>query len=114
MLYLAANSVLLRRRQAPRSTGALSLYLGMALTFGAACLTQGLDMPQEPPTWLVLLFIALGPGALTITLFSYSVPRLGPSSYAIIANIKLVTVVAVGVTLLGEAVTPGPRRRRRA
>jgi drug/metabolite transporter (DMT)-like permease len=104
VLYLAANAVLLRR-QAPLA-GALSLYLGMALTFGAACLIQGLDVPQEPADWLMLLFIALGPGALTITLFSYSVPRLGPSSYAIIANLELVTVVAVGVTLLAEAVTP--------
>ena len=49
---------------------------------------------------------ALGPGALVITLFSYSVPRLGPSSYAIIANLELVTVVSVGVTLLGEKMTP--------
>jgi len=104
VLYLAANSVLLRRQ--PSVAGALSLYLGMALTFGAVCLIRGLDVPEEPVDWLVLLFIALGPGALTITLFSYSVPRLGPSSYAIIANIELVTVVAVGVTLPGEAVTP--------
>jgi drug/metabolite transporter (DMT)-like permease len=104
VLYLAANSVLLRGH--PPLTGAISLYLGLLLTFGAACLVRGLDMPREPDTWAVLLFIALGPGALTITLFSYSVPRLGPSSYAIIANLELVTVVAVGVTLLGEKVTP--------
>ncbi|HZK89678.1 MAG TPA: DMT family transporter [Stellaceae bacterium] len=103
--YLAANSVLLRRHKP--LAGALSLYCGMALTFGAACLAQGLDVPAEPDIWLVVLFVALGPGALTITLFSYSVPLLGPSSYAIIANMELVTVVSVGVTLLGEPVTPG-------
>jgi drug/metabolite transporter (DMT)-like permease len=102
--YLAANSVLLRR-QKPLA-GALSLYLGMTLTFGAACLVRGLDTPAEPETWLLLLFIALGPGALTITLFAYSVPLLGPSGYAIIANLELVTVVSVGVTLLGEKMTP--------
>jgi len=104
VFYLAANSVLLRRH--PPLTGAISLYLGLSLTFGAACLARGLGVPAEPDTWLVLLFVALGPGALTITLFSYSVPRLGASSYAIIANLELVTVVSVGVTLLGEAVTP--------
>jgi len=98
--YLAANSVLLRRQ--PPLAGALCLYLGMVLTFGATCLYQGLDAPREPDTWLVMLFVALGPGALTITLFSYSVPILGPSSYAIIANLELVTVVTVGVSLLGE------------
>lgn len=104
VLYLAANSVLLRRHKP--LTGAISLYLGMALAFGAACAVHGLDVPAEPDTWLVVLFVALGPGALTITLFAYSVPLLGPSSYAIIANIELVTVVAVGVSWLGEPVTP--------
>jgi drug/metabolite transporter (DMT)-like permease len=104
VFYLAANSVLLRRHKP--LVGAVSLYLGMALTFGAVCIVQGLDVPREPDTWLVLIFVALGPGALVITLFSYSVPRLGPSSYAIIANVELVTVVIVGVTLLGELVTP--------
>jgi multidrug transporter EmrE-like cation transporter len=104
VLYLAANSVLLRRHKP--LVGAVSLYLGMALTFGATCVVQGLDMPREPDTWLLLIFVALGPGAAVITLFSYSVPRLGPSSYAIIANMELVTVLAVGVTLLGEPVTP--------
>jgi drug/metabolite transporter (DMT)-like permease len=102
--YLAANSGLLRRHKP--LAGALALYFGMALIFGAACLIQRLDVPAEPDTWLVLLFVALGPGALTITLFSYSVPLLGPASYAIIANMELVTVVSVGVTLLGEKITP--------
>ena len=54
-----------------------------------------------------MLFIALGPGALTMTLFTYSVPRLGASSFAILANTELVTVVAIGVLVLGEAMTPG-------
>jgi drug/metabolite transporter (DMT)-like permease len=33
-------------------------------------------------------------------------PRLGPTTYAIIANCELVTVVVVGVTVLGEKLTP--------
>jgi drug/metabolite transporter (DMT)-like permease len=53
-----------------------------------------------------VLFVALGPGALTMTLFSYSVPRLGAPSFAILANTELVTVVAIGVLVLGEAMTP--------
>src|SRR5437588_13065969 len=59
-----------------------------------------------PPCWLLMVFIALGPGALTMTLFSYSVPRLGAPSFAILANVELVTVVAIGILVLGEAVTP--------
>jgi drug/metabolite transporter (DMT)-like permease len=34
------------------------------------------------------------------------VPRLGPTTYAIIANCELLTVVVVGVVVLGETVTP--------
>jgi drug/metabolite transporter (DMT)-like permease len=104
VFYLAANSVLLRRQ--PPLAGALCLYLGMAITFAGATLYQGLDIPAEPDSWLLLVFIALGSGALSITLFSYSVPLLGPSSYAVIANVELVTVVAIGVLVLGEAVSP--------
>jgi drug/metabolite transporter (DMT)-like permease len=103
VFYLAANSVLLRR-QKPLA-GAISLYSGMALAFGGTCAVAGLDVPANTGTWVLMVAAALGPGALVITLFSYSVPRLGPSSYAIVANMELVTVVTVGVTLLGEQMT---------
>jgi drug/metabolite transporter (DMT)-like permease len=103
VFYLAANSVLLRR-QKPLA-GALGLYSGMALAFGATCAVAGLDVPANAATWALMVAAALGPGALVITLFSYSVPRLGASSYAIVANMELVTVVTVGVTLLGEQMT---------
>jgi drug/metabolite transporter (DMT)-like permease len=33
-------------------------------------------------------------------------PRLGPATYAIIANCELVTVVVVGAVVLGEKLTP--------
>ena len=41
-----------------------------------------------------------------MTLFTYSVPRLGASSFAILANTELVVVVSIGVLVLGEAMTP--------
>jgi drug/metabolite transporter (DMT)-like permease len=103
-VYLAVVTIQLRRY--PPLIGGALLYLGMGATFGVAASFAGLDVPHAAGTWLLLAFIAIGPGALTITLFSYSAPRLGPSSYAIIANTELVTVVAVGILLLGEAVTP--------
>lgn len=102
-LYLAASSVLMRRH--PPLIAAIYLYLGLALSFGGISLYFGLDVPAAPGTWLLLLVIALGPGALTVTLFSYSVPRLGPASYAIIANTELVTVVVIGISVLGERLT---------
>ncbi len=102
-LYLAANSVLMRRH--PPLISAVFLYLGLIATFGVASLYLGLDIPASSGTWLLLLMIALGPGALTVTLFSYSVPRLGPASYAVIANCELLTVILVGVLALDERLT---------
>ncbi|HEY3911281.1 MAG TPA: DMT family transporter [Stellaceae bacterium] len=102
-LYLAANSVLMRRH--PPLVGAAFLYLGLLASFAGASLSLGLDVPAAPHTWLLILIIALGPGALTVTLFSYSVPRLGPASYAVIANCELVTVILIGVLGLDEKLT---------
>jgi drug/metabolite transporter (DMT)-like permease len=104
-LYLAFNARLLRRHSP--LIGAGFLYIGMGLTFGLAAALIGLDVPAGSATWLLLLLVAIGPSALTTTLFSYAVPRLGASSYAIIANVELVTVVAIGVLVLGESVTTG-------
>jgi drug/metabolite transporter (DMT)-like permease len=104
-LYLAINARLLRRH--PPLVGAFGLFAGMAATFGLAAAFSGLDVPASAAGWLLLVFIALGPGALTMTLFSYSVPRLGAGSFAILANAELVTVVLLGVLVLGEAFTLG-------
>ncbi len=103
--YLAINARLLRLY--PPLVGAGGLFGGMALSFALAAAFLGLDVPTSATPWLLLLFIALGPGALTMTLFSYSVPRLGAGSFAILANVELVTVVLIGTLVLGEAVTPG-------
>ena len=102
-LYLALNARLLRRH--PPLVGAGFLYIGMGLTFTVAAIVTGLDVPANSETWLLLLLVAIGPSALTTTLFSYAVPRLGAGSYAIIANVELVTVVSIGMLVLGETVT---------
>jgi drug/metabolite transporter (DMT)-like permease len=104
-LYLAITARLLRGH--PPVLGAFGLFSGMAVTFGIAAGFIGLDVPADSAGWLLLLFIGLGPGALTITLFSYSVARLGASGFAILANAELVTVVLIGTLVLGEEVTLG-------
>jgi len=104
-LYLAINARMLRRH--PPLVGAFGLFAGMAVTFGLTAAVAGLDVPMSSTGWMLLVFIALGPGALTMTLFSYSVPRLGAGSFAILANAELVTVVLLGVLVLGEAFTAG-------
>jgi drug/metabolite transporter (DMT)-like permease len=103
-VYLAINVRLLRRY--PPLIGAAGLYSGMAATFGVMAAWLGLHTPTNAAAWAWLLFIGLGPGAVTMTLFTYSVPRLGASSFAILANTELVVVVAIGVLVLGEAMTP--------
>ncbi|MGC2414865.1 MAG: DMT family transporter [Stellaceae bacterium] len=104
-LYLAINARLLRRY--PPLVGAFGLFTGMAVTFGVMAGFGGLDFPASSYGWLLVVFIAVGPGAMTMTLFSYSVPRLGAPSFAILANAELVTVVMIGTLVLGEAVTAG-------
>jgi drug/metabolite transporter (DMT)-like permease len=104
-LYLVLVTNAMRRH--PSLIGAACLYFGMVVTFGVAAVFAGLDVPSSDSTWLLLVLVAIVPGALTTTLFSYSAPRLGPSSYAIVANTELVTVVAVGALFLGEPVTAG-------
>ena len=103
--YLAINSRLLRHY--PPVVGAAGLFGGMAVTFAIIAGFIGLDWPSTPGVWAMVVFVALGPGALTMTLFSFSVPRLGASGFAILANVELVTVVLIGTIVLGEAVTPG-------
>jgi drug/metabolite transporter (DMT)-like permease len=103
-VYLAINARLLRRH--PPLIGAAGLYIGMAATFGLMTSWLGLDVPTSAAGWALLLFVGLGPGAVTMTLFTYSIPRLGASSFAILANTELVVVVSIGVLVLGEPMTP--------
>jgi drug/metabolite transporter (DMT)-like permease len=103
-VYLAINARLLRRH--PALIGATGLYIGMAITFGLMAAWFGLDVPTSAAGWALLLFVGLGPGAVTMTLFTYSIPRLGASSFAILANTELVVVVSLGVLVLGETLTP--------
>ncbi|HEY1796035.1 MAG TPA: DMT family transporter [Stellaceae bacterium] len=102
-VYLVLTTSRLRRH--PPVIGATCLYLGLVVVFGTSVMVTGFDWPADGATWGILAFIAIGPGALTVTLFSYSVPKLGPSSYAIIANSELVTTVTVGIVVLGEPIT---------
>ena len=102
--YLAANARLLGRH--PPLIGAGFLYGGLAAAYLGAVLWLGALLPASAPGWLSLAFLALGPGAVAAVSQSYSMPRLGPSTYAIIANCELLTVVLVGVVVLGEKLTP--------
>ena len=103
-LYLAINTRLLRRH--PPLIGAAGLYLGMAVTFGAdGGLARSRCRRPAPPVGRAAVHRAR-PRRGDDDLFTYSVPRLGASSFAILANTELVVVVSIGVLVLGEAMTP--------
>jgi drug/metabolite transporter (DMT)-like permease len=102
--YLAANARLLGHH--PPLIGGGFLYGGLAAAYLGAVLWLGASLPTSVPGWLSLAFLALGPGAVAAVSQSYSMPRLGPPTYAIIANCELVTVVVVGAIVLGEKLTP--------
>jgi drug/metabolite transporter (DMT)-like permease len=101
--YLAANARLLAHH--PPLIGAGFLYGGLAAAYLGAALWLGASLPKSSLGWLSLAFLALGPGAVAAVSQSYSMPRLGPATYAIIANCELITVVVVGAAVLGEKLT---------
>ena len=101
--YLAANARLMARH--PPLIGAGFLYGGLGAAYIGAAVFLGASRPHSAAGWLALAFLALGPGAVAAVSQSYSMPRLGPATYAIIANCELVTVVVVGAAVLGERVT---------
>ena len=90
----------------PPLIGAAFLYGGLAAAYVGAALWLGASLPRSATGWLALAFLALGPGAVAAIAQSYTMPRLGPPTYAIIANCELVTVVLVGATVLGEKLSP--------
>lgn len=95
-----------RTRTVAPLAAATFIYASMATIFGLAAFSRGLTLPREPALWLNLLFIGTLGGAVQIAAFSYALPRLSSSGYAIIMSLELVTVVLAGVLLLGEVLVP--------
>ena len=87
-------------------TSAMCIYASMATAFGLVAFSRGITLPPAPEWWLSLLFIGTLGGALQILAFSYALPRLSSSGYALIVSLELVTVVLAGVLLLGERMLP--------
>lgn len=85
---------------------AVFIYGSFAIAFGTATLFTGFATPPRPELWLNLLFIGTLGGALQILSFSYALPRLASSGYAVIVCLEVVTVVLAGVVLLGESLVP--------
>jgi drug/metabolite transporter (DMT)-like permease len=63
-------------------------------------------MPPRSDLWVNILFIGTLGGALQILSFSYALPRLASTGFAVIVCLEVVTVVLAGVVLLGERLEP--------
>ena len=61
-----------------------------------------------PREFEVLTLVAIGTvgGSVQTASFAYALPRLSGSGYAVIVSLELVTVVVLGVVLLGERLAP--------
>jgi drug/metabolite transporter (DMT)-like permease len=82
--YLAANARLMARHPAADRCR-LPLWRPRGRLSWRRIVARG-ALPKSAPGWLSLAFLALGPGAVAAVSQSYSMPRLGPATYAIIAN----------------------------
>lgn len=93
-------------RQTSPFAGAAAIYMGLALSYAVVALFAGLKFPVDSGGWGRLLFIGILGGVVQISSFAYALPRLSASGYSIIVSMELVTVVVLGVLVLGETLSP--------
>jgi len=103
-LYIAA-AYPVTKRVAPIAS-ATFIYGSYFSAFGLVAIIQGFHWPSASHLWLNVLFIGTLGGALQILSFSYALPRLAASGYAAIVCLEFVTVVMVGVFVIGERLEP--------
>lgn len=89
-------------RQLPTFVAAALIYAGQLTAFAGATAAMGLRIPATSWEWLLVASIGTIGGALQIASFAYALPRLSASGYAVIVSLELVTVVLIGVAVLGE------------
>jgi drug/metabolite transporter (DMT)-like permease len=78
----------------------------MGCGYAALAGLLGIRLPANFGEWQVLVTIALVGGVIQIAALAYALPRLSAGRYSIVVSLELVTVVLIGVLLLGERLTP--------
>lgn len=63
-------------------------------------------MPAGIGEWQSIIVIALVGGVISVASFAYALPRLSAGRYSIIVSLELVTVVLIGVAVIGERLAP--------
>jgi drug/metabolite transporter (DMT)-like permease len=104
-LYLTFGARLVRAHD-PVATTAL-ICTGAAISFAlAATVSGGLMTPATLPGWAALAGMAVIATALAIGALFAGIARLGTPTAAILSTLEPVIAVALGIALLGEALTP--------
>lgn len=103
----AAYAVALSRQVGalPAVTGAVFIQLGSLAGFGVLVSLFGLHVPEDADSWARVVAVGVFGTAFYTVVLAYALPRLGPTFYAILSSVELVTVVVLGVALLGERLT---------
>lgn len=93
-------------RQVSPLAGAAAIYSGLGVGYALVVALTGLELPRGWQGIGSLLLIGIVGGVLQISAFAYALPRLSASGYSIIVSMELITVVVLGVLVLGETLTP--------
>jgi drug/metabolite transporter (DMT)-like permease len=94
-------------QRVPPLASAVFIYGALALAFASVGIGLGnVTLPPVPELWLNVLFIGTFGGALQIAAFTFALPRLASTGYALIVCLEFVTVVLAGVLILGEKLSP--------
>jgi drug/metabolite transporter (DMT)-like permease len=90
----------------PSLSGAIFIQCGLLASYAAMTLATGLSAGGDAWTWLHLFAIASIGSAIPMFIMAYSLPRLGAAGFGVMSSFELVTVVFLGVLLLGEELSP--------
>lgn len=90
----------------PALTGATFIQLGLFCSYSLMSLAFGVTAGGDVGSWVRIIAVATLGSALPMLIMAYALPRLGAAGFGIMSSLELVTVVVLGVLLLGEQLSP--------
>lgn len=107
VVWILASKRLVERYSAFLATG-WSIVLGTAALVPIALLRAGVPPTHlAPRSWTAVIGLAVGCTVMAYVAWNWGVARIGAASAGVWLNLEPVTGAMLGVTLLGESLTPG-------
>ena len=103
---LAFNITRSFARLAPQSVAALAMTGAMLATLPAAIVFEGIPEVLLNETWLAWLALGLFPTAFTFQVMYWMLPKVGATNFSVNAYISPIVATILGVSILGETVSP--------